>query len=169
MDATGIEMTRGRDTRKAIAVAGAAAFAIVLIGGLLTDTGLWYQSLLKPSWQPPDWLFAPVWIVIFALTATSAVAAWRRASDANSRRWVIALFAANACLNVLWSALFFAFKRPDFALIEVVFLWLSVLLPIVLFWRGARVSSYMLLPYLVWVTFAAVLNLAVVQLNAPFG
>jgi len=169
MDATGIEMTRGRDTWAPIAVAAGAALATAVIGGLLTDTDLWYQSLLKPGWQPPDWLFAPVWISIFALTAISGVAAWRRASDANSRRWVFALFAANAILNVLWSALFFALKRPDFALIEVVFLWLSVLLPIVLFWRGARSSSYLLLPYLAWVSFAAVLNLAVVRLNAPFG
>lgn len=152
-----------------MAVAGAAAFAVGVVGATLADTGLWYQSLLKPSWQPPDWLFAPVWSLIFALSAASAVAAWRRASDADSRRWVVAMFGANACLNVLWSALFFAIKRPDFALIEVILFWFSILLPIVLFWRGARIASYLLLPYLVWVTFAAFLNLAIVRLNAPFS
>lgn len=162
-------MSRGRAPWKPIAIAASVALGIGLLGGLLTDTGLWYQSLLKPSWQPPDWLFGPAWTLIFAFATASAVSAWRRASDTASREWVIGLFAVNGFLNVLWSTLFFAVKRPDWALIEVVFLWLSILLPIVLFWRGARIASYFLLPYLAWVTFAAILNLSVVRLNAPFG
>ncbi|HEY4986895.1 MAG TPA: TspO/MBR family protein, partial [Bradyrhizobium sp.] len=81
----------------------------------------------------------------------------------------IGLFALNGFLNVLWSSLFFALRRPDWALIEVVFLWLSILLPIGVFWRLARPASLYLLPYLAWVSFAALLNLAVVGLNAPFA
>jgi tryptophan-rich sensory protein len=82
---------------------------------------------------------------------------------------VVGLFALNGFLNVLWSTLFFSLRRPDWALIEVVFLWLSVLLPIVVFWRRARPASLYLVPYLAWVSFAAFLNLAVVRLNAPFA
>ncbi len=79
--------------------------------------------------------------MIFALATASAVYAWRNADSRSQREWVIALFALNGFLNVLWSTLFFALKRPDWALIEVVFLWLSILLPIIVFWRFARPAS----------------------------
>jgi tryptophan-rich sensory protein len=154
---------------KPIAVAAAVAIGIATIGGTLTDTGPWYQALKKPSWQPPDWLFGPAWTTIFALATMSAVSAWRAAKTRAQREWVIGLFALNGFLNVLWSMLFFALRRPDWALLEVVLLWLSILLPILVFWRLSRAASYYLLPYLAWVTFAAYLNLTIVRLNAPFA
>ncbi|WP_312828078.1 TspO/MBR family protein, partial [Escherichia coli] len=86
--------------------------------------------------------------LIFALATASAVHAWRNAASRAQREWVIALFALNGFLNVLWSTLFFALKRPDWALIEVVFLWLSILLPTIVFWRFARPASLYLVPYL---------------------
>jgi tryptophan-rich sensory protein len=135
----------------------------------MTDLGPWYQELNKPSWQPPDWLFGPAWTIIFALAAVAAVAAWRSAPTEADSEWIIILFAANGILNVLWSALFFHFHRPDWALIEVPFLWLSILIPIVVFWRYSKAASALLLPYLAWVTFAAVLNYEIVRLNGPFG
>jgi len=151
-----------------IFVAAAVAIFIGVLGGSLTDTGTWYQSLVKPWWQPPDWAFAPAWTVIFALAAMSAVYAWRGANTRAQRDWVIGLFAANGFFNVLWSMLFFTARRPDWALLEVPLLWLSVLAGIVVFWRSARTASYYLLPYLVWVSFAAYLNWIVVGLNTPF-
>ena len=154
---------------KPVLIAAAIAIFIAGLGGTLTDTGPWYQSLRKPSWQPPDWLFGPAWTLIFALATVSAVYAWRNARNRVQREWVIGLFALNGSLNVLWSTLFFALRRPDWALIEVVFLWLSILLPVVVFWRRARPASLYLLPYLAWVGFAAFLNLTVVRLNAPFA
>ena len=126
-------------------------------------------DLHRGAWQPPDWLCGPAWTVIFALATASAVYAWRNADNRSQREWVIALFALNGFLNVLWSTLFFALKRPDWALAEVVFLWLSILLPIIVFWRFARPASLYLLPYLLWVSFAAFLNLTIVRLNAPFS
>ena len=123
---------------KPVLIAASVAIFIGVLGGTLTDTGPWYQNLRKPSWQPPDWLFGPAWTVIFALATASAVYAWRNADSRSQREWVIALFALNGFLNVLWSTLFFALKRPDWALIEVAFLWLSILLPIIVFWRFAR-------------------------------
>jgi len=154
---------------KPFLIAAAVAIFIALLGGTLTDTGPWYQNLHKPSWQPPDWLFGPAWTLIFALSTVAAVYAWRNAQSRSQREWVIGLFALNGFLNVLWSTLFFALRRPDWALIEVGFLWLSILLPIAVFWRSAGPASLYLLPYLLWVSFAAVLNLTVVRLNAPFS
>jgi benzodiazapine receptor len=154
---------------KPVLIAAAVAICIGVLGGTLTDTGPGYQNLRKPPWQPPDWLFGPAWTLIFALATVSAVYAWRAAIDRMQREWVIGLFALNGFFNVLWSTLFFALKRPDWALIEVAFLWLSILLPMVVFWRLAKPASLYLLPYLVWVSFAAFLNLTVVRLNAPFA
>ena len=152
-------------------VLGAAAAAILIasLGATMTDLGPWYQALKKPSWQPPGWLFGPAWTLIFALAAASGVTAWRNAPTENQREWVIGLFAINGTLNVLWSMLFFRLQRPDWALIEVVLLWLSVLVPIIVFARYAKMASALLVPYLAWVTFAALLNWEIVRLNAPFG
>lgn len=155
--------------RKPVLVAASVAIFIGMLGGTLTDIGPWYQNLRKPPWQPPDWLFGPAWTLIFAFATMSAVYAWRYANSRAQREWVIVLFALNGFLNVLWSTLFFALKRPDWALVEVAFLWLSILLPIIFFWRFARPVSLCLLPYLAWVSFAAFLNLTVVRLNAPFA
>jgi translocator protein len=162
-------MAARRDFWKPALIAAAVAIFIAGLGGTLTDTGPWYQDLRKSPWQPPDWLFAPAWTLIFALATVSAVHAWRNAPNRVQRESVVGLFALNGFLNVLWSTLFFALRRPDWALIEVAFLWLSILLPIMVFWRRARSASLYLLPYLVWVSFAAFLNLTVVRLNAPFA
>lgn len=152
-----------------VIVAAAAAIVVASVGATMTDIGPWYQGLAKPSWQPPDWLFGPAWTLIFALAALSAVTAWRDAPSQAEREWMVGLFAVNGVLNILWSALFFRLRRPDWALVEVVLLWLSVLALMLVLRRYSRPAALMLLPYLAWVAFAAVLNLAVVRLNAPFG
>jgi translocator protein len=152
-----------------VLAAALAALAVAGLGALATDLGPWYQSLHKPAWQPPDWLFGPVWTLIFGLAALAGVAAWSRARKPALRRRVLALFALNAALNVGWSLLFFRLQRPDWALAEIGLLWLSVVLLIVVVTPLARPAAWLLAPYLVWVTFAAVLNLAVVRLNPPFA
>jgi len=158
-----------RSLWKPILVAAAAAIFVGALGGSLTDIGPWYQNLKKPPWQPPDWLFGPAWTMIFALAVVSAVSAWRNAKDRIQREWIVGLFALNGFLNVLWSTLFFALQRPDWALLEVGFLWLAIALPMAVFWRISKLATLCLLPYLLWVSFAAYLNWTVVQLNAPFG
>ena len=150
-------------------VAALAAFAVAGLGALMTDLGPWYRSLIQPSFQPPDWAFGPAWTTIFALAAVAGVKAWRHAPDQKSREWLLVLFAMNGFLNVFWSLLYFRLHRPDWALYEVVFLWLSVLLLIVVLGRYSRPAAWLLAPYLAWVTFAGVLNYASVQLNGPFG
>lgn len=162
-------MTGGRRRWKPVLLAALAALAVAGLGGLMTDIGPWYQALVKPSWQPPDWLFGPAWTAIFALSALAAARAWEDAPDRASREWMLALFALNAFLNVLWSLLFFRLRRPDWALLEVGLLWLSVLALIVVLSRYSPRAGWLLSPYLAWVAFAALLNFTVVQLNRPFG
>lgn len=149
-------------------VFGVAALAVASLGATFTDLGPWYQSLRQPSWKPPDVLFGPAWTLIFALAAISAVIGWRNAPNQSSREWMVGLFALNGSLNVLWSLFFFRLQRPDWALVEVALLWLSILWLILVLGRYSKPASLLLVPYLLWVTFAAALNLAVVQLNGPF-
>ena len=154
---------------KPVWVAAAAAMGVALLGGLMTDVGPWYQQLQQPAWKPPDWLFGPAWTLIFALAAASGVAAWRGTANRARREWLLALFALNGFLNVLWSLLYFRLRRPDWALVEVVALWLSIACLMVFVARDSRNAAWLLLPYLLWVAFAGVLNWTTVQLNAPFA
>lgn len=153
----------------AVLVAAVAASLVAAAGAQLTELGPWYRALVKPTWQPPDWLFPPAWTLIFTLTAIAGVLAWRRAPDRIARRTLIALFALNGVLNMAWSGFFFTWQRPDLALVEVALLWLSILALIVFTARFAKAAGLLLVPYLLWVSFASVLNLAIVRLNGPFG
>jgi tryptophan-rich sensory protein len=158
-----------RARRRALLAAAGAALAVAGLGALSTDIGPWYHGLAEPPWKPPDVLFGPVWTAIYALTAIAGVRAWECAPEGAARRALLALFAGNAFLNVLWSLLFFRMRRPDWAFFEVGLLWLSILLLVVVLVRHSRLSALLLVPYLAWVGFAGVLNLAVVRLNGPFG
>jgi tryptophan-rich sensory protein len=150
---------------KPLAVAALAGAGVLLVGGTISDIGPWYHSLRKPSWQPPDWLFGPAWTVIFVFVTLAAATAWRSARSRAAREWSLALFALNGFFNIIWSLFFFRLQRPDWALLEVTLLWLSILMLIVFLWRQSKTASLLLVPYLVWVSFAAFLNLTIVQLN----
>jgi tryptophan-rich sensory protein len=154
---------------KPVAAAALAATAVGALGALTTELGTWYYHLQKPSWQPPDWLFGPVWTLIFGLAALAGVLYWRVEPARETRLQVLAAFAMNAFLNTLWSLLFFRLKRPDLALEEVGFLWLSIVLLIELLRRRSGTAAWLLVPYLAWVSFAAYLNWTIVRLNAPFA
>jgi len=154
-----------------VEIVAAAAWGIIVagLGAFLTELSPWYYALRKPSWQPPDWLFGPAWSLILTMASLSAFLAWRSAPDRGSRLLVVALFLLNGVANLAWSPLFFKYRRPDWALWEVPLLWLSILAPIVLLLPLSRTASLLMVPYLAWVSFAAVLNLAIVRLNGPFG
>lgn len=149
----------------------AALWAIILggAGGILTEIGEWYRNLNKPSWQPPDWAFGPAWTLILGCSAWSLYLAWTAAPDASDRILIGALFAANFVFHLLWSPLFFKIKRPDWALFENGFLWLSVVSLVVILPQYSALAGWLNVPYLAWVTFAMFLNWKIVQLNAPFG
>ena len=153
---------------KRLALALALSYATAGVGGALTDLGPWYFALKQPEWKPPDAAFGVIWSTIFTLCAFSAWLAWQAADTARLRRRVAGLFGGNALLNILWSALYFKLQRPDWALLEVLGLWLSIALLLLGLWRVSRWASALLLPYWVWVSIAAVLNLETVRLNGPF-
>ena len=161
--------SRTRRRWKPILIAFGAALVVAALGGAATDIGPWYQGLVKPSWQPPDWLFGPAWTLIYALTALAALEAWIRAPKGWPRTRIIGVFAFNALLNLLWSQLFFGLQRPDWALVEVGALWASIILLMVVVKPYSVRAVWLLVPYLLWVSFAAFLNFTVVRLNAPFG
>lgn len=177
-----------RALRRPLLVSGVVAFVVAGLGGAATSVGPWYRALEKPWFNPPDWAFAQAWTLIYGLCAVAAALAWRDASpnagpdagpdaspDASpdarpdARRGIIGLFAVNIALNIGWSLLFFTLQRPDWALGEIVFFWASI----VVLWRYLgrlnRWAGRALLPYVVWVLFASIVNGAIVWLNAPFG
>ena len=154
---------------RAVLVAAAAASVVAVVGGTMTDLGPWYQSLRKPDWQPPDAAFGVIWTTIFAMAAASGVIAWRATASLPTREWILGLFALNGFANVLWSLLFFRLRRPDWALVEVFGLWLTIAALMVFLARISRLASWLLAPYLAWVSVAALLNYDVARANAPFS
>ena len=152
-------------------IIAAIAWAVILggAGGALTSIGPWYRNLRKPPWQPPDWLFGPAWTIILGLAAYAAILAWEGAADDAERTTIIVLYAINFVFHFLWSPLFFNLRRPDWALIEVVFLWASVLALCIGLRPFSVLASWLIVPYFVWVSFAAILNLYIVRLNDTFG
>ena len=136
---------------------------------MLTEIGPWYRALRKSRVQPPDWLFGPAWTVILALWAYAGVLSWEGAPDGSARLRIVALFGVNFVLHLLWSPLFFKAKRPDWAMVEMPVLWLSIVAMMVGLAPYSDTAPWLLLPYLLWVSFAMWINLAIVRLNGPFG
>jgi tryptophan-rich sensory protein len=153
---------------KTYAIAFALSYLTAGIGGGLTELGPWYFALKHPDWKPPDPYFGVIWSVIFTLCAISGAMAWQTATTPAQQKRVLGLFAVNAFLNILWSAIYFKFHRPDLAVFEVVFLWLSILLLVMGLWNLSKKAALLLVPYWVWVTIATVLNVETVKLNGPF-
>lgn len=146
-----------------------AAIAVGAAGGILTETGPWYHSLKTPSWKPPDWAFGPVWTVILVLAAISAALAWEAAPDPAAQTWVFLVLLVNSILNIAWSGFFFKLRRPDWALVEVGFLWLSIVALIAVLGHYSSTAGLLMVPYLVWVSIASFLTYRIVQMNRPFA
>jgi tryptophan-rich sensory protein len=140
-----------------------AALAAGWIGSLFMP-GAWYESLAKPDWTPPGFIFAPVWTVLYILMGIAAWLVWQR-DGFGASRLALSFFIGQLVLNALWSFLFFGAQRPDLAYLEIVVLWVTILITTILFWREKPLAGILLLPYLLWVSFASFLNLAIWQLN----
>jgi tryptophan-rich sensory protein len=163
------EHHQGSDMTLPIIVAVVATLFVLGIGGLVTNVGPWYQNIRKPSWNPPNWVFGPAWTIILGLAAWSGVLAWLNAPTDVEHQQVIVVFAVNIVFHMLWSPLFFNLRRPDWALIEIPFLWFSIVAMMVVLAPFSPLSAWLLLPYVLWVAFAAFLNLTIVRLNRPFN
>lgn len=145
-------------------------FGCAAMGSSATTPQLadWFANLKKPTWNPPNWLFAPVWTTLFIMMAVAAWLVWRNSWQ--SDRWAksrlaLSWFGIQLALNVGWSVLFFGFQRPGFALIEIVILWLAIAITGYLFARHSKIAAILMVPYLCWVSFASVLNWAIWSLN----
>lgn len=134
--------------------------------GFATSTGVssWYVTLEKPFFNPPNWLFGPVWTILYTLMGVSSYMVWRSAKSA-FQRMGMDLYFTQLALNFTWSFVFFAFQSPGWALINIVLLWIFILYMIIYFIRTKPVAGYLQIPYLLWVSFATLLNGAIWWLN----
>ncbi len=163
-----VEQSRRSTEAQAIGlvVAVVVCYGAALLGNLATMPQIptWYAGIAKPPWTPPDWLFGPVWSLLYAMMAVAAWFIWRQ-SDWKTAKSPLLWFAAQLILNSLWSILFFGMQKPAWSMVEVFFLWLAILMTIRAFWPVSRLAAGLLIPYLIWVSFASVLNVAIWQLN----
>ena len=152
-------------TRKwvGLAVWLAVTFTASFVGSRFTP-GTWYDGLTKPAWNPPSWVFAPVWTLLYVLMAVAAWTVWRRAGFRGAPL-ALGLYILQLVLNGAWSWLFFGAEEPLLALVDLVALFLVVAVTTVLFWRAERRAGILLLPYLAWLAYAGSLNAAIWHLN----
>jgi translocator protein len=141
-------------------------FAVAGIGGAVTTPkiGNWYATLTKPNWNPPDWVFGPVWSILYFCMAVAAWLVWRQDGFAVAKLPLI-LFGVQLVLNVLWSCLFFGLRSPGLAILDVLLLWVAIAATMATFWQRSIIAGILFVPYLAWVSFASVLNFAIWRLN----
>ena len=137
------------------------------VGSLFTTPSIptWYASLEKPSFNPPNWVFSPVWISLFVLMGISLFLVWQKSLHYPGVSKALFWFGIQLFLNMLWSILFFGLKSPFFAFIGIVFLWVAIFLTLVKSFKVSRLACVLLVPYICWVSFAAVLNFSIWNLN----
>ena len=137
------------------------------IGSIFTSSTVsnWYLTLSKPSFNPPSWVFSPVWITLFLLMGISLYLVWIKDINKKIVRIALTFFGIQLILNILWSVFFFGLKSPLLAFIEIIILWIFILITIIKFYRVSKTAAYLLIPYILWVGFAAVLNLLIVLIN----
>jgi translocator protein len=140
-----------------LAVAAAALIGTLAVSGASQE----YASLIQPAWAPPSWLFGPVWTVLYATMAAAAWLVWRRVGLDRT----LVPFAVQLLLNAAWTPLFFGAGQYGWALVDIAALWLAIAVTIVVFWRVSRPAALLLVPYWLWVTFAAALNASILALN----
>ncbi|HEX8591299.1 MAG TPA: TspO/MBR family protein [Candidatus Paceibacterota bacterium] len=137
-----------------------------VIGSLFTRSSIddWYQYLERPSFAPPNWVFGPVWTLLYALMGIAAFLIWKAPQSA-AQRVALTLFVVQLALNTLWSVIFFGLRNPGLALLEIIVLWVLILATIVAFARVRHAAAVLLVPYIAWVSFATILNYSFWALN----
>ena len=138
-----------------------------VIGSLFTFSAIptWYATLVKPTLNPPSWVFGPVWTTLYALMGISAFLVWNKGLDRKDVRKALGVFGLQLVLNALWSIVFFGLHNPAWALVNIVMLWLSIAWTMILFYKISKPTLYLLLPYILWVSFATYLNFSIWMLN----
>lgn len=147
------------------------AIAIPLIvggtSGFFTATGVesWYQTIARPTWNPPGWLFGPVWTTLYIMMGISLFLVWKEDTSVELKKIGIALFAVQLVLNFFWSFIFFDQHQIGWALVEIIAMWVFILLTIFAFAQVNKAAAWLLVPYISWVSFATILNYTIWQLN----
>ncbi|MCB9802974.1 tryptophan-rich sensory protein [Candidatus Nomurabacteria bacterium] len=138
-----------------------------LLGSVFTTSEInaWYRGIIKPSFNPPNWIFGPVWTLLFLLMGFALYLIWQEDFKKKKVQLAWAIFIGQLVLNVFWSVLFFGLHNPGAAFVEIIILWLAILTNIYYFYQVKKTAAYLLLPYILWVSFAAILNFAIWQLN----
>jgi len=138
-----------------------------LIGSIFTTAAIptWYANLQKPPFTPPNWLFAPAWVTLYLLMGIAAFIIWRKGLEHKEVKSALLIFLAQLVLNALWSVVFFGLETPLYGMVVIVALWIAILLTIVKFFKISLVAGVILLPYILWVSFASVLNVSIWVLN----
>lgn len=138
-----------------------------IVGSAFTRASIptWYATLQKPAFTPPNWLFAPVWFFLYLLMGIAAYLVWNKGIQNRGVSIALSIFGIQLVLNIFWSFFFFKLQSPLYGFVEIVILWLAILLTILYFLKISRTASLLLLPYLFWVSFAAVLNFYIMKLN----
>lgn len=141
-------------------------FAAAGIGAAATVTSVrgWYQTIAKPAWNPPDWIFGPVWSTLYFMMAVAVWLVWRRTGWQAGKKSII-WFLVQLGLNICWSAIFFGLHLPGLAFIEIAILWLAIAMTINLFRTHSKLAAGLMMPYIAWTTFAAILNASIWWLN----
>jgi len=144
-----------------------ACLAAGAIGSIFTRQAIptWYATLEKPAFNPPNWVFMPVWTLLYILMGIAAFLVWRKGLENRQVRIALIVFLVQLVLNALWSVAFFGLESPVYGLIVITVLWLAILFTTLQFYRISRAAGGLMLPYLLWVTFAAVLNESIWLLN----
>lgn len=137
------------------------------VAGFFTTTGVngWYATAVKPSFNPPNWIFAPVWTTLYILMGLALFLVWKRGADIKIKQTALVLFAIQLALNFLWSFIFFSLQQTGWALAEIIIMWGAILLTIVWFGKISSAAAWLLVPYICWVSFAMVLNYSIWKLN----
>jgi len=150
-----------------LVISVALPLAVGGLSGYATARGVstWYPTLVKPSFNPPAWVFGPVWTLLYIMMGIAAFLVWRRGLNADGVRIALTVFAIQLALNGLWSILFFGMHAPGWALAEIILLWMAIGTATLLFWRVVPAAGVLLLPYWAWVSFATVLNASLWWLN----
>jgi len=143
----------------------AISYLAGIIGSLSGPADSWYIGLVKPSFNPPNWIFGPAWLTLYTLMGVALCLVWTAKAKKDLKKLAIIAFSAQLMLNAAWSIIFFGLHSPLFAFMDIILLWLGILLTIILFYRVSKPASYLLVPYLLWVSFAAVLNYMIMILN----
>ncbi len=138
-----------------------------IVGSVFTIPSItgWYATLTKPELAPPNWIFGPVWVTLYALMGIAAFLVWRKGFDRKNVKIALGIFLGQLVLNTLWSIIFFSLQSPAGAFVEIVFLWLTILATIIAFAKISKPAGWLLVPYILWVSFAAYLNYSIWILN----